>query len=176
MSVANEKKILILAGPNGAGKTTFAEEFLPHEANCPEFVNADLIAKGISPFQPERAAIAAGRIMLARMDELTASGESFAFETNLSSHGHTGRIKAWRKLGYCVKLYFLKLPNPEFAIQRVAHRVEMGGHHVPNDVVRRRFNRGWKFLKEIYIPIVDEWAIYDAAQNPPVLLETGSST
>jgi len=168
-------KILIIAGPNGAGKTTFAEEFLPHEADCPEFVNADLIAAGLSPFQPERVAFAAGRLMLARITELVAARVNFAFETTLSTRGYLRMIPRWQIAGYRVKLSFLKLPDPEFAIRRVAHRVRLGGHDIPTATIRRRFERGWQNLRNDYLGIVDEWAIYDAAQSPARLLETGDN-
>lgn len=167
------KKILIIAGPNGAGKTTFAEELLPNEAGCSEFVNADLIAAGLSPFQPEQAALAAGRLMLQRISYLAALGKNFALETTLSSKTYLRLIPVWQREGYAVKLYFLKLPDAEFAIQRVAQRVLMGGHHIPTETIRRRHHRGWLNLKRSYISIVDEWAIYDASSTPPVLIETG---
>jgi len=137
------KKILIIAGPNGAGKTTFATEFLPNEAACPEFVNADLIAAGLSPFQPEQAALAAGRLMLARINALVAAGKSFAFETTLATRSWIREIPIWQSRGYLVKLYFLRLPNPDFAIRRVEERVRLGGHAIPPETVRRRFARGF---------------------------------
>lgn len=169
------KKILIIAGPNGAGKTTFAEEFLPHEANCPEFVNADLIAAGLSPFQPDKIAFTAGRLMLERISELVAGGKSFALETTLSTRSYLRLIPRWQSDGYLVKLCFLKLPDPEFALQRVAQRVALGGHAIPEPTIRRRFIRGWENLKNGYLERVDEWAIYDASQTPPVLIETGDN-
>lgn len=169
------KKILIIAGPNGAGKTTFATEFLPNEAGCPEFVNADLIAAGLSPFQPEQVAFAAGRLMLARIDELVAAGKSFAFETTLSTRSWLRLIPRWRSLGYRVKLYFLALPDPDFALRRVEARVRLGGHAIPPDTVRRRFARGLENFRRDYLGIVDEWSIYDGSQDPPRLLETGDN-
>jgi predicted ABC-type ATPase len=133
------KKILIIAGPNGAGKSTFAREFLPNEAECPVFINADLIAAGLSPFQPELAAIKAGRIMLHKIAEHAERGRNFAFETTLSGRTYVRMIRDWRKQGYQIKLFFLSLANVEEAIARIAERVAQGGHHVPDDVVRRRF-------------------------------------
>lgn len=168
-------KILIIAGPNGAGKTTFAEEFLPHEAGCPEFVNADLIAAGLSPFQPEQVAFAAGRLMLERIADLVTAGKSFAFETTLATRGYLRLIPTWQKAGYLVKLCFLKLPDAGFAIQRVAQRVRLGGHDIPPDTIRRRYERGWKNLQNHYLGIVDEWAIYDASHAPASLVETGNN-
>lgn len=166
------KKILIIAGPNGAGKTTFAREFLPNEAACPEFINADLIAAGISPFRPESVAITAGRLMLQRINELVDSGKSFAFETTLSSRSFLRMIPQWKAKGYTVEICFLKLPDIEFAINRVAQRVSFGGHDIPVGTIRRRFSRGWNYFKNNYIEIVDEWAIYDASETPPLMVES----
>ncbi len=169
------KRILIIAGPNGAGKTTFATEFLPNEADCPEFVNADLIAAGLSPFQPDRVAFAAGRLMLQRIGELVGAGRSFAFETTLSTRSYIRLIPHWRRAGYRVKLYFLTLPDPDFAIRRVEERVRFGGHAIPPATIRRRFTRGLENLRNRYLGIVDEWSIYDGSQDPPRLLETGDN-
>ncbi len=168
------KKILIIAGPNGAGKTTFASEFLPCEAGCPEFVNADLIAAGLSPFQPGQVAFAAGRLMLQRVAQLVVSGRSFAFETTLATRGYLRLIPAWQSGGYRVKLCFLKLPDADFAIRRVAQRVRLGGHAIPDETIRRRFDRGWANLRRSYLGLVDEWAIYDSSRVPHLLLETGA--
>ncbi len=114
------KRIVIIAGPNGAGKTTFAREFLPREADCPDFINVDLIAAGLSPFDPDRAALRAGRLMLQEIKRRVRAGESFAFETTLSGHSYAREIPRWRGAGYHVKLIFLSLPTPEFAVARVA--------------------------------------------------------
>ena len=167
------KQILIIAGPNGAGKTTFAEAFLPHEAACPEFVNADLIAAGLSPFRPERAAIAASRLMLARIRELAETGTSFAFETTLSGRGYLRMIPRWQASGYRVTLHFLKLPDPEIAIRRVRHRTRLGGHAIPDATIRRRFARGWFRFEDYYKSIVDHWVLYDASRMPPAYLDRG---
>jgi predicted ABC-type ATPase len=120
-------KIIIIAGANGAGKTTFAKEFLPHEAHCPTFINADLIAAGLAPFAPETAAIQAGRIMLEMIDNMVQHRKSFAIETTLSGKGYASKIPQWQALGYQVKLIFLQLPNEETAMKRVANRVAHGG-------------------------------------------------
>jgi len=117
------KKIIIIAGPNGAGKTTFAKEYLPNEANCPIFVNADHIAAGIAPEAPQTAAVQAGRIMLERIDSLAAKGMSFALETTLSGRGYVRKIRQWRASGYCIAMVFLSLQSPKTAIARVASRV-----------------------------------------------------
>jgi len=167
------KKIVIIAGPNGAGKTTFAREFLPFEADCPLFINADLIAAGLSPFHPEVAAIRAGRLMLAEIDGNAAEGRSFAFETTLAGRSYANRISKWRGEGYVVKLMFLSLASPEDAIARVAMRVRQGGHDVPEHVIRRRFASGMRNFIEVYRPIVDYWQWFDNTAGSPVLLQEG---
>lgn len=172
---SRKKKIVIIAGPNGAGKTTFAKEFLPYEADCPDFINADLIAAGISPFDPDRAAIRAGRLMLFEIKRRIVRGESFAFETTLSGRYYASLIPDWRKAGYHVKLIFLNLPNPELAIARVAARVSQGGHHVPEPVVRRRFDSGLKNFHDIYQRLVNSWALYDNSSQQPRLITTGDN-
>ena len=167
----NIKRIIIIAGPNGAGKTTFAKEFLPNELECIHFVNADLIAAGLSPFKPETAAIHAGKLMLKSIDEHVSKLESFVFETTLSAKGYARKIPHWQSLGYHVDLVFLKLDNVEIAIDRVAQRVTQGGHFIPEEVIRRRFLSGWKNMQDIYKPIVNSWVIYDNSTNMPLLLE-----
>jgi predicted ABC-type ATPase len=174
-SPARDRRVLIIAGPNGAGKTTFAREFLPREANCPSFVNADLIAAGISPFQPEQAAYRAGRLMLEEIDRLAALGLSFAFESTLSGRGYARRIFRWRTKGYKVELFFLRLPNADFAVSRVKQRIAEGGHAVPEATIRRRFASGMDNLEQIYKPLVDGWAVYDNSGITPQLLEQGQN-
>ncbi len=169
------KKIIIIAGPNGAGKTTFARSFLPEEAQCPRFINADLIAAGLSPFAPEAAAIKAGRLMLQEIAECVHRGESFAFETTLSGLSYLAHIRRWREQGYHVSLFFLALPDADVAVARVAERVRQGGHHIPEDVIRRRFVAGLRNFKEAYKPAVDAWAKYDNVGESPVLLEWGEN-
>jgi len=169
------KKIIIIAGPNGAGKTTFATEFLPKEASCPTFINADLIAAGLSPFEPERAAFRAGRLMLEEIHNHVRKGQSFAFETTLSGRRYAGLIPTWQALGYVIKLFFLRLVSPELAIVRVQQRVREGGHDISEPVVRRRFKAGlWNFDK-LYKPVVDEWALYDNSDDKPILIEEGAN-
>lgn len=167
------KRILILAGPNGAGKTTFAREFLPNEADCPVFVNSDLIAAGLSPFAPEASAIRAGRLMLAEIRGHVRAGRSFAFETTLAGVGFARLIPRWRKQGYRVKLIYLKLPAVELAISRVAARVLQGGHDVPTNVVRRRFTVGWRNFEQVYRALVDAWELYDNSGERPVRIAQG---
>lgn len=165
------KKIVIIAGPNGAGKTTFAREFLPNEAHCPIFINADLIAAGLSPFAPELAAFKAGKLMLKTIDELIFNSESFAFETTLSGSGYARAIPQWRKLGYHVKLIFLQLPDVETAIARVAERVRQGGHDIPEATIRRRFNAGLQNFHQRYKSLVDVWLHFDNAGDAPTLID-----
>lgn len=169
------KKILIIAGPNGAGKTTFARSFLPEEAQCPRFINADLIAAGLSPFTPDKAAIKAGRLMLHEIDEAVERGESFAFETTLSGIGYRQRIRLWHEFEYHVSLFFLRLPDVESAIARVALRVRQGGHDIPEDVILRRFDAGLRNFDDVYKAEVDAWALYDSAGDEPILLEWGEN-
>jgi predicted ABC-type ATPase len=169
-------KIVIIAGPNGAGKTTFAREFLPNEAHCPDFVNADLIAAGLSPFRPETAAAHAGRIMLEEVAARVARRESFAFETTLAGRGYMRMIVQWRAAGYHVELLFLSLPSPEMAIMRVAGRVAQGGHAVPEDVIRRRFAAGWRNFRAHYMRLVDSWVLYDNSGDQPVKMESGENS
>ena len=169
-----DKKVIIIAGPNGAGKTTFASEFLPNEAACPAFINADLIAAGISPFRPEMVALEAARLMLKQMKLYAEQGESFAFETTLSGRSYMGLIKSWQTMGYKVKLFFLQLPSVAFAQARVKQRVLQGGHFVPDDVVERRFYKGKDNFYQFYQSMVDEWAIYDTSTTEIQLLDEGA--
>jgi predicted ABC-type ATPase len=169
------RKIVILAGPNGAGKTTFALEFLPLEAQCPIFINADLIASGLSPFRPQAAAFRAGRLMLEEMSRHVADGNSFAFETTLSGLSYAKMIPMWRDSGYLVKLIFLSLASPEEAIARVATRVRQGGHDIPEAVVRRRFAKGWRNFEEVYRHLVDYWQWFDNSGPQPKLIDEGAN-
>ncbi|WP_374326583.1 zeta toxin family protein [Azonexus sp.] len=170
------KKIIVIAGPNGAGKTTFARAFLPKEADCPRFINADLIAAGLSPFAPEAEAVKAGRLMLREIGICVERGESFSFETTLSGVAYAKHIETWRAAGYHVSLFFLALPSPEMAIARVAERVRQGGHDIPEPVIRRRFEAGRRNFDERYRWAVDAWALYDNAGEEPILIEWGENT
>ena len=168
-----QPRVIIIAGPNGAGKTTFALEFLPHEADCPAFVNADLIAAGLSPFRPEVAAVRAGRLMLREIKAKASAGESFAFETTLSGRGYARQIPRWQASGYWVEIFFWSLTSVEIAIGRVKARVVQGGHDVPETVIHRRFDAGLANFRRVYLPLVDAWKLYDNSGQKPVLLEWG---
>lgn len=154
-------KLYIIAGCNGAGKTTASYTVLPEMLGCREFVNADEIAKGLSPFNPESVAIEAGRLMLQRMDDLLSEGEDFAFETTLATRSYVKFVEWTQAKGYFVTLLYFWLPTPEQAIERVATRVSEGGHNIPSDVIRRRYANGIKNLTTLYTPICDYWIIYD---------------
>lgn len=164
-------KVIVIAGPNGAGKTTFAREFLPHEAGCPVFVNADLIAAGLAPFAPETAAVQAGRLMLQELARHFAARESFAFETTLAGRAWLRHIRDWQAAGYAVQLIFLRLTSADEAIARVAQRVKQGGHDIPEATIRRRFDAGLDNFTRHYAPVVDAWALYDNSGEWPHLLE-----
>jgi predicted ABC-type ATPase len=168
-----DKRILILAGPNGAGKTTFAREFLVRDGRRPAFVNADLIAAGLSPFDPARVALRSGRLMLELIAEHVARGESFAFETTLAGRNFARAIERWRSVGYHVSLIFLSLSSADVAVQRVAQRVRQGGHAVPEADVRRRFDRGREHFETLYKPLVDAWMLYDNSGEVPLLIDSG---
>ncbi len=141
-----KNKCYIIAGPNGAGKTTFANEFLPIEAECLNFINADLIAQGLSPFQPNKMAIEAGRLMIQNINECVKKSESFAFETTLSGKGYINKISKWKTKQYEIIIYYLKVPTVEFAIERVKLRVSQGGHNVPAEKIRSRIPRTMKHI------------------------------
>lgn len=170
---AQPPSIVIIAGPNGAGKTTFATEFLPYEGGHPVFINADLIAAGLSPFNPSAAAFRAGRLMLEEIDRHVAAGRNFAFETTLAGHTYAPRISKWRDAGYKVKLIFLALRTPDEAVARVALRVRQGGHSVAPDIIRRRFASGLNNFLKIYRYRVDYWQWFDNSGRPPLLLDEG---
>lgn len=164
-----DKNLYIIAGCNGAGKTTASFAILPEMLDCKEFVNADEIARGLSPFRPDAVAFEAGRIMLRRIDELMESGETFAFETTLATKSYSGRIRQAQRLGYKVTLLFFWLESIELAIDRVATRVREGGHNIPPDVIARRYKGGIRNLFAIYLPIVDETLIFDNTTGPELI-------
>ena len=165
-----KNNLYIIAGCNGAGKTTASYTILPEIIQCKEFVNADEIAKGLSPFQPETVSIEAGRIMLSRINELLKEGKSFAFETTLSTKTYKNKILEAQKNNYKVTLLFFGLQNIELAKARVKTRVLEGGHNVANETIARRYINGIKNLLEIYLPIVDQFMIFDNSDGKHELI------
>jgi predicted ABC-type ATPase len=165
-----EKHLYIIAGCNGAGKTTASFTILPEILDCKEFVNADEIAKGLSPFQPEKVSFEAGRIMLHRITELLSQNENFAFETTLATRSYKNRILEAKKNNYNVSLLFFWLKNPELAKERVKTRVLEGGHNIPEDVIERRYHKGIKNLFEIYLSIVDQALLFDNSEGKHELI------
>ena len=159
------KQLYIIAGCNGAGKTTASFTILPEVLECKEFINADEIAKGLSPFQPESVAMQAGRIMLARMDELLQKGETFAFETTLATKSYKQKIEWAQANGYEVTLLFFWLDSPNMAKKRVAQRVAEGGHSIPSETIERRYHNGITNLFAIYIDMVDICYIFDNSEG-----------
>jgi predicted ABC-type ATPase len=161
MSPDIAKNAVVVGGPNGAGKTTWATKNLPTTLNIREFVNADEIARGLSPFDPDSNSVVAGRMMLDRLDALVRAGDSFAFETTCASHRHPRFLKACRALGYQITLVFLWLRSSDMAISRVARRVAQGGHRIPDEVVVRRYSAGLRLMRHLYLPLADFAFIYD---------------
>ncbi len=153
--------LYVIAGCNGAGKTTASYTVLPEMLNCNEFVNADSIAAGLSPFKPESVSFEAGRIMLNRIYQLIGEKVDFGFETTLSAKSYISLIKNAREAGYEITLLYFWLSSPEFAMSRVAERVKNGGHNIPNDIIERRYYRGISNLIRLYIPVCDNWIIID---------------
>ena len=154
-------QLYIVAGPNGSGKTTFAREFLPHYAKCQQFVNADLIAGGLSPFSPEAAAMRAGRLLLEQIRLLAGKRSDFGFETTLAGVTYLSWLRKLKAQGYRVYLFFLWIPSVEMALARIADRVGRGGHQIPEPVVRRRFHKGIAHLFKLYRPLLDSWTLFD---------------
>lgn len=165
-----DKNLFIIAGCNGAGKTTASFTILPEVLDCKEFVNADEIAKGLSPFQAEKVAFESGRIMLKRIDELMSNNETFAFETTLSTRSYKSKILKAKEKGYTTTLLFFWLQNVELAKERVITRVNEGGHNIEPDIIERRYYRGIKNLFEIYLDIVDGTLIFDNSNGKHELL------
>ena len=163
-------RCVIIGGPNGAGKTTFATDFLPRERGIQHFVNADLIAAGLSPLAPALAQSAAARLFLREIDRFAASGDDFGFESTLSGQTYAGRIRRWRQQGYRVEIVFLWLPSPELAKARVAARVRQGGHDVPTADIIRRYKRGWENFERMYVGLADAWSVFDNSVVPIRLL------
>lgn len=166
-------RLYIIAGCNGAGKTTASMTVLPEILDCREFVNADEIAKGLSPFNPEEVAVEAGKIMLNRIDYLLSKRSSFAIETTLATRSYKNLVERAQRAGYEVILLFFWLPSPEQAERRVAMRVAQGGHNIPKDVIHRRYWRGIQNLFDIFAPIVDHWSLYDNTTKIAPIVEFG---
>ncbi|HKW64515.1 MAG TPA: zeta toxin family protein [Candidatus Acidoferrum sp.] len=160
----------IIAGPNGAGKTTFAREFLPNYADCRNFINADLIAEGISPFSPEAAAVRAGRLMLEEIRRSMRREEDFGFETTLAGRSHLNLVRQLKKRGYDVHIFYLWVPTVELALGRIHERVLRGGHDVPETVVRRRFSRSIRNFIVHYRQLADRWILFDNSETSPSVI------
>lgn len=168
-----DKHLYIISGPNGAGKTTASYCVLPKILQCKEFVNADEIARGLSPFNSESVAIEAGRLMLKRISDLLAKNESFSIETTLATRSYFRLIEKAHQQGYDVTLLYFWLRSPEQAIERVAERVSKGGHNIPKDIIIRRFYEGIDNLFNIYMPLVDSWILVDNSIMPRSIIATG---
>ena len=168
-----EKTPYIISGCNGAGKTTASYTVLPEILDCREYVNADEIAKGLSPFNPESVAIEAGRLMLERIDHLMTAGVSFSIETTLATKSYVNLVRRAHKQGYNVKLLFFWLESPEMAKLRVAERVAKGGHNIPEDVIERRYYAGIRNLFNLFMNEVDYWAIFMNTKKPMTSIAVG---
>ena len=171
MNRTRRPQLYIIAGPNGSGKTTFARKFLPDYAKCLEFVNVDLIAGGLSPFDPERAALKAGRIMLEQIHSLGNRGLDFGFETTLSGKSYLRLLNELKqRKGYNIHLFFLWISSVKLALERIELRVQQGGHDIPEAVVRRRFNKGISNFFHFYRPVVDRWIIFNNSGDVPEVI------
>ena len=168
-----DKHLYIISGPNGAGKTTASYSVLPKILQCKEFVNADEIARGLSPFNPESVAIEAGRLMLSRIKELLSRNESFSIETTLATRSYFRLIEKAHQQGYDITLLFFWLKSPEQAMERVVERVSKGGHNIPQDIIVRRYYEGIDNLFKIYMPIVDTWVLVNNSETPRSIVATG---
>jgi len=169
--------LVVLAGPNGAGKSTAALVLLRGALHVDEFVNADTIARGLSAFNPESAALEAGRTMLKRLDELAAARANFAFETTLASRSFAPKLERWIAIGYRFHLIFLWLPNADLAVERVASRVRDGGHSVSEEIIRRRYRAGLRNFFELYKPLAFSWSLLDnSTKNAMSLVANGGQT
>jgi predicted ABC-type ATPase len=170
MSSERRKNAVMIGGPNGAGKTSWAYRQLPSALSITEFVNADEIARGLSPLDPESSPLSAGRLMIARLNQLVDEGHDFAFETTCSGRGHARLLRRCRSAGYLFTVIFLWLPSAQIAIERVARRIKQGGHRIPADVIVRRYLSGLRNMREIYLPLADEAFIYDNSDGSGLLI------
>lgn len=171
----NNRNVYIIAGPNGSGKTTFAVKFLPKYVNCPNFVNADLIAHGLSPFSPGAAAIKAGKLVLEQIHEFEEMRVDFAFETTLSGKLYVKLFESLKEKGYKIQIFFLWIPNVELVLSRIKSRVAQGGHDVPTRDVLRRFNRSITNFSNLYRPLADSWMLFDNSGIIPILIAEGKN-
>lgn len=167
------KNLYIVSGCNGAGKTTASYTVLPEILECREFVNADEIARGLSPFNAEGVAIEAGRLMLQRIEELLKEDVTFAIETTLATRSYVNLVKRAQRQGYRVNLLYFWLSSPELAMRRVAERVSKGGHDIPEEIIRRRYTAGINNLFKLFMPVVDYWAIFDNSQADRLKIASG---
>lgn len=170
-----QPEIFVLGGPNGAGKSTVADVLLPDALGVTEFVNADLIAKGLSPHSPDASAIQAGRMMLTRIRALRDERKTFGFETTLASKTFAPFLRDAQQLGYVVHLVYVALRNPDLAVNRVRLRVSRGGHHIPEETVRRRYTRSLSNFFQLYRPLAEGWAMWDNSEKTPVLVARGAA-
>ena len=168
-------QVYIIAGPNGSGKTTFATEFLPNYADCPAFINADTIARGLSGFSPDAVALKAGRILLKQIEAYAAKRIDFAFETTLSGASYLLRLRDLKKEGYLIHLFFLWIPDVRLSLARISSRVKMGGHDIAEKVIRRRFHKGIENFFKRYRSAVDSWMLFDNSGSVPHLIAEGKS-
>ena len=166
----NNRNVYVIAGPNGAGKTTFAIKFLPEYVKCPHFINADLIARGLSPFSPGAAAIKAGKLVLEQIHQFADQGLDFAFETTLSGKLYLNLFKSLKNKGYKIHVFFLWIPDAGLAVSRIKSRVARGGHDVPVQDVLRRFGRSISNFFKLYQSLVDSWMLFDNTGINPVLI------
>ena len=166
----SKKNVYVIAGPNGSGKTTFARKFLPDYVKCPNFVNADLIAQGLSPFSPRSAAVKAGKLVLQQIYEFAENGVSFAFESTLAGKLYVNLFRELKAKGYELHLFFLWIPDSQLAITRIKDRVAEGGHYVPTEDVQRRFDRSINNFFKLYSPLLNKWMFFDNSDIKPSLI------
>lgn len=162
--------VIVIAGPNGAGKSTLAPTLVRDTFGITEYVNADVIAEGLSAYAPENAGIDAGRTMLARLDGLASGKVDFSFETTLATRTYAKRLKSLQEIGYSVFIIYIWLSSESFAIERVKARVGSGGHNIPEETVRRRYEQGKRYFFDLYMPIADSWKVYNGGISPPELI------
>ena len=168
--MSKQPQVYVIAGPNGSGKTTFASEFLPNYADCPAFINADTIARGLAGFSPDAVALKAGRLLLEQIETYAAKRMNFAFETTLSGTNYLSRLRKLQKTGYAVHIFFLWIPDVRLSLARVASRVKMGGHNISEKVVRRRFHKGIRNFFTYYRTAADSWMLFDNSGTVPHLI------